>query len=122
MMPTSDQPAADLIGVTPQDVNTIFQAVMGHAPMLADQSERYPHPIAAANCLTKGFAHSLKLVDVAQADYHAEVDRIFTGGIDLNSALAKHLGITNESIREWRGQGTLVAELDKRLYALRPTN
>jgi hypothetical protein len=111
-------PPASVIGVTPQEANVIFQAVMGHAPMLANQSEKWPDPIEAASCLTKGLAHSLKLVDIAPNSYHAEVDQIFSGGINLDSPLVKHLGITNDQIREWRGQGVLVDQLQQRLFAL----
>lgn len=44
-----------------------------------------------------------------------EVRSILDGTIDINSRVALTLGITNEQVRNWKTQGTLVDELNKRL-------
>lgn len=46
-----------------------------------------------------------------------EVRAILDGTIDINARVAKSLGITNEQVNTWKQQGTLVAELNKRMSA-----
>lgn len=46
-----------------------------------------------------------------------EVRSILDGTIDINSRVAVTLGITNEQVRNWKTQGTLVEELNKRMGA-----
>lgn len=46
-----------------------------------------------------------------------EVRSILDGTIDINARVAKALGITNEMVANWRAQGTLADELNKRLAA-----
>lgn len=44
-----------------------------------------------------------------------EVTSILRGDIDINSVVAKNLGLTNAQVRAWKEQGVLAAELGKRL-------
>ena len=44
-----------------------------------------------------------------------EINSILKGQVDQNSILAKNLNITNQQVNEWRSQGRLVDELNKRL-------
>lgn len=46
-----------------------------------------------------------------------EVRAILEGSIDVNARIANALGITNEMVKNWKSQGTLVEELNKRLEA-----
>jgi len=46
-----------------------------------------------------------------------EVRTIIDGTIDINARVAKSLGITNEQVKTWKAQGTLVEELNTRLEA-----
>jgi hypothetical protein len=46
-----------------------------------------------------------------------EVRSILDGTIDVNSRVAKTLGITNQQVQNWKQQGTLVQELEKRMGA-----
>lgn len=44
-----------------------------------------------------------------------EVQSILSGTIDMNSRVAKSLGISNEMVDKWKAQNTLADELNKRL-------
>lgn len=44
-----------------------------------------------------------------------EIRSILDGSIDVNSRVAKTLGISNEQVKNWQAQGKLVEELSKRL-------
>lgn len=46
-----------------------------------------------------------------------EISSILEGTIDINSRIAKNLGITNEQVKNWKQQGTLADELNKKLVA-----
>lgn len=48
-----------------------------------------------------------------------QVKALFTGIIDHNARLAKALNITTEMVNQWRQQGTLAQELQKRLESFR---
>lgn len=48
-----------------------------------------------------------------------EVRTILEGTIDQNARIAKALGITNAMVRNWREQGTLAEELNRRLEVFR---
>jgi hypothetical protein len=54
---------------------------------------------------------------VPMAQVAQEVRAILDGSIDINARVAKSLGITNEQVKTWREQGTLVEELNKRMEA-----
>jgi hypothetical protein len=104
-----------LVGVTSQDVNELFQITLTNASRLNQQSKQFADPIAAATSLTKGWAASLKVVGVPLDQARQEINSILKGQIDGGSVLAKNLGITNQQVEKWRGQGVLVDELNKKL-------
>lgn len=54
---------------------------------------------------------------VPQNQISQEVRAILSGTIDMNARVAKALGLTNAMIKNWKAQGTLVENLDKRMHA-----
>lgn len=104
-----------LVGVTSSQVNELFQVLITNAGALNNQSKQFPDAISAATELTKGFAAGLKTIGVPLIQARSEIGAILRGQTDVNSALAKALGITNPMIEQWRSQGRLVDELNKRM-------
>jgi hypothetical protein len=105
----------NLVGVTSSQVNELFQVLITNAGALNNQSKEFPDAISAATELTKGFAAGLKTIGVPLVQARSEISAILQGQTDVNSALAKSLGITNPMIEQWRSQGRLVDELNKRM-------
>lgn len=108
-----------LVGVTSQDVNELFQITLGNASQLNNQSKDVAKglgdPIKAATSLTKGFAATLQTMNVPLNQARQEINSILKGQLDQNSIIGKNLGLTNEQVNKWKGQGTLVDELNKKL-------
>jgi hypothetical protein len=105
----------DLVGVTSKQLIPIFQQVAeGATPIGATLSD--------ARSLTIDFAAALGTLQVPLYQSRQEIQSIFLGTIDMNSILAKSLGITNTMVAKWKAQGTLVQELTTRLSAFRAGN
>lgn len=105
----------ELVGVTSSQVNELFQVLITNAGALNNQSKEFPDAISAATQLTKGFAAGLKTIGVPLIQARSEMGAILQGTIDVNSALAKSLGISNAQVQQWKSQGRLVDELNKRM-------
>lgn len=105
----------NLVGVTSQQVNELFQITLTNAADLNKQSKEFPGPIQAATQLTKGWAASLKVIGIPLDQSRQEINSILKGQVDNNSILAKNLNITNDQVKTWKSQGRLVDELNKRL-------
>lgn len=124
---TIQKETQSLVGVTSGQVNELFQITLQNAADLNNQakgllddtgkdiSKKYNDPIMAATKLTKGWAAGLKVVGIPLASASQEINSIIKGQIDVNSTLAKNLKITNEEVNQWKAQGKLITELDKRL-------
>jgi len=97
-----------LSGVTSNDVIPLFE-------VLASQISNVGGGIQDAADLAVKFAAGLSVVGVPLYQARQEINSILTGTIDINSTLAKTLGITNEQVRQWKAQGTVVEELNARL-------
>lgn len=104
-----------LVGVTSSEVNELFQITLTNAATINNQSKQFPDSIQAATSLTKGWAASLKVIGVPLFQARQEINSILKGQIDNNSILAKNLDISSEQVRQWKSQGILVDELNKRL-------
>ncbi len=104
-----------LVGVTSQQVNQFFDSTLQNAGRLVNQSKEFGDPIKSATALTKGFAASFKVLGLEAGQIQSEIRSVLTGEELDNSTLAKGLQITRQNIQEWRGQGVLVDELNKRL-------
>lgn len=104
-----------LVGVTSQQVNQIFQVVLSNASQLAGQSTEFGSSIEAAVPLTKSLVAALGVLNVPLEQANQELRSILQGQITSDSLLARQLNITNEQVRQWRAQGVLIDELNKRL-------
>jgi hypothetical protein len=104
-----------LVGVTSSEVNELFQITLTNAASINNQSKQFPDAIGAATTLTKGWAASLKVVGIPLNQARQEINSILKGQITQDSILAKNLNITNQQVEQWRSQGRLVDELNKRL-------
>jgi hypothetical protein len=104
-----------LVGVTSEQVNQLFQITLTNAAVLNNQSKQFPDAISAATSLTKGWAASLKVVGIPLQQANQEINSILRGQITQDSLLAKNLNITNDQLANWKAQGRLVDELNKRL-------
>ena len=104
-----------LVGVTSQQVNELFQITLANAAALNKQSKEFPGPIDAARSLTKGWAAAMQTLQIPLDQSRQEINSILRGTIDQNSIVAKNLDISKEQVRDWKSQGILVDELNKRL-------
>jgi len=97
-----------LSGVTSNDVIPLFE-------VLASKISSVGGGIQDAADLAVKFAAGLSVVGIPLAQARQEINSIISGTIDANSTLAKTLGITNEQVRQWKTQGTLIEEVNSRL-------
>jgi hypothetical protein len=104
-----------LSGVTSNEVIPLFE-------VLASQISNVGGGIQDAADLAVKFAAGLSVIGVPLYQARQEITSILTGTIDVNSVLAKTLGITNEQVRQWKVQGTLIEELNTRLQAFMAGN
>jgi hypothetical protein len=105
----------ELVGVTSQDVNELFQITLTNASELNNQSKEFPSAIDAAAKLTKGWAAGLQTIGLPLFQARQEINSILRGTIDQNSVLAKTIGISSQQVKEWKAQGVLVDRLNERL-------
>lgn len=105
----------DLVGVTSKELVPVFQVIAQNATSIGASLED-------TKDLTLDFAASLGTLGLPLYQARQEITSILTGQIDMNSALAKNLNITNQMVNKWKDQGILVEELRKRLEAFRAGN
>jgi hypothetical protein len=105
----------DLVGVTSQDLIPIFQNIAG-------QSSQIGANLDQSADLTVKFAAALGTFNIPLAQQRQEVSSILQGNITMDSVLAKNLNITNDMVRSWKANGTVVEELNKRLAASAAAN
>ena len=105
----------DLVGVTSSQLTDVFNILISQSAKLAGQSKEFADPIQAASKLTIDFAAAFGTMGMPIQFARQEIVSILAGTIDVNSQLAKSLGISNEMVNKWKAQGTLVDELRKRL-------
>lgn len=67
--------------------------------------------------LTVQITQAAGALGVPMYQLNQEVVSIVNGTIDMNSRVAKSLGISNEMVNTWKAQNTLAAELSKRFEA-----
>jgi hypothetical protein len=98
----------DLVGVTSAELVPIYQNIAGQIGQLGGG-------LNDAADLTLKFAAALGTFNIPLAQQRQETSSILQGNITMDSVLAKNLNITNDQVRQWKAQGTAVAELNKRL-------
>jgi hypothetical protein len=105
----------DLVGVTSKDLVPLYQIVAQNAGQVGASLED-------AKDITLNFAATLGTLQVPLFQARQEIVSILQGTIDQNSIVAKSLNLTNKQVEAWKEQGTLVAELNKRLEGFRAGN
>lgn len=105
----------DLVNVTSKDLVDSFQ-------IIAAQAGNIGFNLTQAKDLTISFGATLGTLGVPLFMANQEINSILTGQIDVNSVVAKSLGITNQQVAIWRQQGTLVDNLNKKMEAFRAGN
>lgn len=65
--------------------------------------------------LTKEIALTAGALGLDTSQIAQEVGAILSGEIDINAAIARNLGITNDMVQRWKEQGTLAQELSERM-------
>jgi len=109
------QDSIALVGVTSQELTSVFAILNSQAAQLTRQSKEFASAIDSAGKLTIDFAAALGTIGMPLAYAGQEIRSILTGTIDMNSTLAKQLGITNDMVKSWKAQGVLVDKLRDRL-------
>ncbi|MBE7381265.1 MAG: hypothetical protein F6J95_007625 [Leptolyngbya sp. SIO1E4] len=109
------QDSIDLVGVTSQELTGVFATLNSQAAQLTGQSKEFTNAIDAAGKLTIDFSAALGTIGLPLNQAGQEIRSILQGSIDMNSTLAKQLGITNDMVKSWRSQGVLVDKLRERL-------
>ncbi|HYE75112.1 MAG TPA: hypothetical protein VEF04_17355, partial [Blastocatellia bacterium] len=69
--------------------------------------------------LTIDITQAAGALGVPMAQLSQEVRTILEGTIDQNARIAKALGLTNEMVRNWRAQGVLADQLNRKLEVFR---
>lgn len=100
-----------LVGVTSQQLNEPFQILLTNAQQISGQSVVFKDSIAAAGKLVPAFAATLGTLQIPLFQANQEITSIAQSTIDMNSKLAKSLGITNDMVNSWKGQGIFVDKL-----------
>jgi len=105
----------DLVGVTSKDLVPIYQLVAGYASQIGVNLNQVADITASA-------AAAMGTLKIPLFQARQEIGSILTGTIDMNSVLAKSLGITNQQVAVWKSQGRIYQELTTRLEAFRAGN
>jgi hypothetical protein len=105
----------ELVGVTSNQLIESFQIIAGQSAQIGINLDQ-----AADLTLSAAAAMGTLGLDMGQA--RQEITSILSGTIDMNSVLAKSLGITNQQVATWKSQGTIFENLTKRLEAFRAGN
>lgn len=105
----------DLVGVTSKDLVPIFQIIAGYSSQVGINLKQ-------VSDLTASTAASMGTLGIPLFQARQEISSILAGTIDMNSVLAKSLGITNQQVATWKSQGRVYEELTKRLEAFRAGN
>ena len=110
-----------LVGVTSEQTSTVFNTILSNVGLLNEQlqglggkGKAFTNSLDAAASLAPGLVATLGTLQLPMAAAHQEIGALLTGEIDQNAAIAKSLGITRDMVQQWKAQGTLVSELNKR--------
>lgn len=105
----------DLVGVTSAQIIPLFQIISG-------QSSQIGANLNQSADLAVSFAAAMGTLKIPLDQANQEINSILTGQITMDSRLAKSLGLNNEMVNQWKNQGTLVENLNKKLEAFRAGN
>lgn len=105
----------DLVGVTSNQLVPIFQNIAGQAANIGASLDEVAD-------LTLSTAAALGTLNIPLEQQRQEISSILQGNITNDSTVARTLGITNQMVAQWKAQGTVVEELNKKLAAFRAGN
>lgn len=98
----------ELVGVTSKDLVEVFN-------IISQQISNVNLDLGEAADLTISFAAGLGTIGLPLDQARQEIQSIMTGTIDMNSVLAKSLGITNAQLKTWIAQDVVYERLNSRL-------
>jgi len=100
----------ELVGITSKELVGVFNLV-------SQQLSNVNLELDEAADLTISFAAGLGTIGLPLFQARQEIQSILTGTIDMNSVLAKSLGITNAQLKTWIAQDVVYERLNARLAA-----
>lgn len=109
------QGSLELVGVTSGQLVDSFQIIAGQASQIGLSMNQSAD-------LTLSLAAAMGTLGIPLFQARQEITSILTGTIDMNSVLAKSLGITNQQVQAWKSSGQTFEQLSKRLEAFRAGN
>lgn len=111
-----------LVGVTSQQVNQAFGAVLQNVGQLNNQSVEFKDGLSAATALTPKLVAGIGAIGLPLEQINQEVRSLLQGQISSDSQLARSLGITNKQVQDWKASGVLVDKLNESLAAFVAAN
>lgn len=106
----------ELVGVTTEQVNGIFQILLQNASSFIGQSKEFANPIDAATASTKGWAAALGTLGLPLEQANQEIRSILQGDVNNpDSVIAKTLAISREQYDQWVANGVLIDKINEKL-------
>jgi len=106
----------DLVGVTTQQVNGVFQVLLQNSAQFIGQSKEFSDPIEAATASTKNWAAALGTLGLPLEQANQEIGSILRGDVNNpDSIIAKTLQISREQYDQWKANGELIDRLNEKL-------
>lgn len=112
----------DLVGVTDADVQGVFQVLLQNTNALTGQSKVFENSIESATNLTTGLVATMGTLGVPIDQAASEVGDLIKGQITADSIIGKSLQINSAMVAEWKSQGILVDELNKKFEVFKAGN
>ena len=100
----------ELVGITSKELVEVFNIV-------SQQVSNVNLDLKEAADLTISFAAGLGTIGLPLNQARQEIQSILTGTVDMNSVLAKSLGITNAQLKTWIAQDIVYEKMNQRLGA-----
>ena len=111
-----EKDTVDLVGVTTDQVNGVFQVLLQNSQKFIGQSQEFRDPIEAATASTKNWAAALGTLGLPLEQANQEIRSILQGDVNNpDSVIAKTLQISREQYDTWVANGVLIDELNKKL-------
>lgn len=111
-----EKDTTELVGVTTDQVNGIFQILLQNASSFIGQSKEFSNPIEAATASTKGWAAALGTLGLPLEQANQEIRSILQGDVNNpDSVIAKTLAISKEQYNQWVANGELIDRINEKL-------
>lgn len=111
-----EKDTVDLVGVTTEQVNGVFQVLLQNSQKFIGQSQEFRNPIEAATASTKNWAAALGTLGLPLEQANQEIRSILQGDVNNpDSVIAKTLQISREQYDVWVANGELIDRLNDKL-------